>query len=118
MAKITGGLFSLQAHGALGKRFVFTSNKHSAAVKNYAHPDNPRTLAQLARRQAYTDACAAWQLLTQPQKNGWALTAKTRKITGFNLFVSDWLKSALIGTYTTWDAGFTTWDGKITVWFE
>jgi len=56
-------------------------------------PTNPRTEAQQAHRQKYGEAVEAWRDLTDEQKLVYNKKAKGRPLSGYNLFVKEYLLS-------------------------
>jgi hypothetical protein len=56
-------------------------------------PKNPRTEEQQANRQKYADGIVAWQALTTIQKEVYNKRSQGKKMTGFNLFLREYLKS-------------------------
>lgn len=60
--------------------------------KSYA-PTNPRTVPQQAQRQKMTDACIAWNDLTDEEKNAYNKRASRQARIGRILFISEYLKS-------------------------
>lgn len=56
-------------------------------------PTNPRTVPQQANRQKFADAMAAWQELTDEQKDAYNVRAKKRGWFGRNLFIREYYQS-------------------------
>ena len=56
-------------------------------------PTNPQTEAQQAHRQKMTDAVAAWQVLTDNQKEVYNIRARYKKYSGYNLYLREYLLS-------------------------
>lgn len=56
-------------------------------------PTNPQTVPQQANRQKLTDAVVAWQGLTGPQKAVYNQNAIGKGMSGYNLFLSEYLYS-------------------------
>lgn len=56
-------------------------------------PFNPQTEAQQANRQKYANGVSAWQGLTDEQKDVYNEKAKGKRMSGYNLFLSEYLKS-------------------------
>jgi len=56
-------------------------------------PTNPRTEAQQANRAIFTAAVLAWQNLTTDQKNGYNEKAKYKHLSGYNLYIREYLLS-------------------------
>ena len=72
----------------------FTQGPVRRIVKNrYYIPKNPRTVPQQARRAVYAAGVAAWQALTDPQKEVYNQRAKGRPYSGYNLFMQEYLRS-------------------------
>lgn len=60
-------------------------------VRAWVIPNDPRTLAQQARRLHMANANTAWHALSQAEKNAYIPNAKKKRITAHNAFVSAWL---------------------------
>jgi len=58
----------------------------------YAVPRDPKTPAQRARRRAFSDAVAAWKMLSVEEKNCWKAHGKRKRVSGYNAFISAYLK--------------------------
>jgi len=58
-----------------------------------AWPDNPQLENQQIWRGTFADAIAAWQALTSQQKREYNIIAIRRSRTGYNYFISQYLKS-------------------------
>jgi len=72
----------------------FTQGPTRRIVKNrYYIPSDPQTAGQLARRAVYAEAVSQWQSLTPPQKATYNQRAKGTNLSGYNLFVREWLNS-------------------------
>lgn len=56
-------------------------------------PTNPQTEAQQANRQKIADAVSAWQALTDEQKDVYNKKALGKGISGYNLFIKNYLRS-------------------------
>lgn len=87
-------LNSLTAHGKF-KELIYarirkTGNQYS---KRYVVPTNPRTVLQQAQRGKFAQAVSAWQALSPADKQTFRQMAKSLPMTGFNLFVSNYLKT-------------------------
>lgn len=74
---------------------VYRQRKYPGETRAYREPHyipyNPRTETQQANRQKMTDGVLAWQGLPDPEKKLWRIKAVGEKMTGFNLFLSDYL---------------------------
>lgn len=113
MAKVSGPLLSMDASGMVGGLVVFTRTPtgHRAYKLNA-----PKNTGVQARKDYYADGCAAWRLLTPEEKQTWSDDAVIYQITGFNLFMKEWMLTYSPISGTVWDDGATTWDGGGTLW--
>jgi hypothetical protein len=68
MAKLTGPLFSLGAHGKLGKDLIYQSGKNSRSVKIYKAPADQKTADQIAVRSIFKTAVDFWNTHLRPLK--------------------------------------------------
>ena len=59
----------------------------------YYVPSNPQTESQQANRQKLTNGVVAWQALTSPQKDVYNERAKYKSLSGYNLFLREYLLS-------------------------
>jgi hypothetical protein len=101
MAKIKGGLFSLDAVGSIANLLSFQSGSSGGRV--IRKPRTP-TNAPQANRDKYAAACVAWNLLTTEERSTWNNLAAPLKLTGFNLFVRDqMITPPVVRTYATLD---------------
>lgn len=66
----------------------------AGALQRRAHviPYDPKTPAQVARRQRFAAAVAAWRALDPENRSDWTAAARSRNITPFNAFVSAYMK--------------------------
>ncbi len=90
MAKPKSPLLSLGARGTIADRLTFQKRGtgHFARVKPI--PKDPRSEAQLAWRQVYRDAVAAWNALSQEEKEAWRGVCPG--LTAYQCFMSSELK--------------------------
>lgn len=56
----------------------------------FYRPTNPRSPAQQANRQKFANAMAAWQALTNQEKNAYNERAKKRQMFGWGLFIREY----------------------------
>jgi len=89
------GIFS---YGAGAKNFGIyqirsLDGKQIQVKMKYYHPTNPQTESQQANRQKYADGVTAWQGLTNEQKEVYNERAKHNKLSGYNLFLKEYLLS-------------------------
>jgi len=91
MAKVTGPLMSIDASGAFADTMVYAKWKGINYSRQYAIPGNPRTANQLQIRDYFTTAVAAWQAEDQATKDAWNQAASGKPLSGFNLYVGEYL---------------------------
>ena len=76
---------------------IYRTDNVTGTTKFYREPfyitKNPRTVPQQANRQEVTDANADWQLLTEQQKKVYNERAIGKKMSGYNLFIKEYLLS-------------------------
>ena len=56
-------------------------------------PSNPQTVPQQSNRSKFANAIIGWQGLTSDQKNVYNERAKYKNISGYNLYISEYLLS-------------------------
>jgi hypothetical protein len=61
--------------------------RHPGKVKD------PITHAQVARRSRFQDAVSAWQGMSKEERAPWVRRARKASRTGYNLFISEWMRS-------------------------
>lgn len=94
MAKVTGPLFSVDARGKIADTLVFMGWRGLKTVRRWLKPANPRTSAQVATRECFSNAVLLHHGLSAADKAALRLAASGQPYSGFNLFVG-WVKSAL-----------------------
>ena len=58
-------------------------------------PKNPRTECQQAVRRTFSDAVHSWRRLTKDEKNEYNRKALKKRMRGYNLYISKYMKGAL-----------------------
>lgn len=86
-------LFGLKAQGTIGKALTYQNRNSATMVRAKPSPVDPRTLAQVYHRWDYQDYAYLWTQLSVAEKQQWRSDARRQKITGFNYFMSDRLKT-------------------------
>ena len=76
--------------------FVYYRNRSLKCVRRYVVPRNPRTECQQKGRMSFADAVHLWQNLEPYRKAQWNGKALIRRISGYNLFISEHLKASLL----------------------
>lgn len=78
--------------GKLGN-FVYYFWGEDYLKRAYVKPVQPWTALQLTRAQKFRNGVMAWQALTVPQKEAYNVRADPLKMSGFNLFMSEYMKA-------------------------
>lgn len=91
-----GGIYQRRIKGYNNKTGKPSGGNEHYFVKmrSYA-PTNPRTEAQQANRAKMAAACAAWQQLTNEQKNVYNAKARKYGRVGRQYFISETLKNSI-----------------------
>jgi hypothetical protein len=116
MAKTIGPLYSATAHGTVGQLLTLLHQQGRGIAKKKSQPTGAPSPTQVARRAVYASAVAAWRALSAPEKLAWSAIGGTRRITGYNAYLSDALAAAPAPAGTAWDGGAAVWDGGAAVW--
>ena len=76
---------------------IYRRDNVTGKVKHYREPyyitKNPRTEPQQTWRGVFADAVAAWKALTPDEKNQYNIKAKGKHMSGYNLFLREYLLS-------------------------
>jgi len=67
--------------------------KQVVVKQEYYNPTNPQSVPQQANRQKLTDAVAAWQGLTNNQKEIYNERARYKPFSGYNLYIREYILS-------------------------
>jgi len=81
----------LGVHGIYQMRMT-KRGKVPIKMKFYA-PTNPRSIAQQANRQKFTDAMTAWQALTAAERKMYNDRAKRRSMFGWGLYIREYYQA-------------------------
>jgi hypothetical protein len=88
----------------------------SLQIRRHVMPVDPNTEAQQVNRNKVRLAVTAWHALGADDKARWRTIGSPRNITGFNAYLSAWLRGTLTSGSTQWDAGLSAWDAGSTRW--
>ena len=91
MAKCLNPLLSLDASGSIGKAITYTSAKGVHIVKKFFKSLDRQSDNQIAVREYFQQGCTEWNNLTPGQKEEYVNRASDLKMTGFNLFMKEYL---------------------------
>lgn len=100
MAKVRGPLYSISASGQIAQAMVFAHWKGIPWVREQFIPQNPRTAGQVAQRLIFSQGVERWHTLSDAQKILWqtGIERKGYTMSGFNYFMSEYIKSMVAGT--------------------
>jgi len=114
-------------HNPSARKVVFQGTSHQSSsyitpggkpmmMRAYVNTPQSSTTGALSRRGAMRAAMDAWHGATALERESARATAKQRKLTLYNAYVSLWLLSHPTHIYTSWDDGATQWDALKTLW--
>ncbi len=92
--------FLRTAHGGL-EGLVLYRRYGKTYIKRRTIPANPRTEPQVKCRGNFSGSVKAWQVLPEEEKNMYRLRAKRKKKSGYNLFMSEYLRGIVPGSPVT-----------------
>jgi hypothetical protein len=91
MARTEGALFSEQARGTLADTITYQRNRKNPQAHKRLNRQDRRTASQLSQRSLFADAVAAWQALSEAQKDVYRARATgTGGRSGYNIFLSEY----------------------------
>ncbi|MCX6763329.1 MAG: hypothetical protein NTZ97_01160 [Candidatus Moranbacteria bacterium] len=96
MAKTKGPLFSQRASGQIGERLVFSQRGSGQQARFQKIQKDVITVKRTTERVKIREAVLAWQNLDDIIKQSWFDLAVGEKLTGYNLFISSYLKSEIV----------------------
>ena len=87
MAKLVGGLFSLEARGSIGKTVTFMLWRGQQRVRKWTIPHNPESADQITIRGQFSMATVRWAGFDAAAKLLWddEVAAQGLLMSGFNL---------------------------------
>lgn len=98
MAKVRSPLFSQRASGTLAEVLTFSHRKTGQQVRTQRKQKDQNTIGQIAQRVKYIEAVSAWNNLSTSEKSLWIVRAYGQNLTGYNLFVADFLNEYVPAT--------------------
>lgn len=98
MAKLKGPLFSVSAHGKLGRALSYSQRKGQALTRKYSYPKRAASLSQLTQRTIIGMLNAQWAAMSAADKDTWEATRASAgaKMSAYNFFI----KTAQTDLYT------------------
>lgn len=121
MAKITGPLLSITAHGSLAKAICFRRSPQGTTARNMTgiqlipgHGTGVRpTAAQKAQRSYFADVRDAWRHLAGPDKDAAKLAASSASLPPFAYWFSKFHnlpQPYWVDILAPWDDGSAIWE--------
>jgi len=92
MPKLTGPLFSVEAHKDLAKALTYQRRPGGASVYGYKKPRVPLSDLQVQQRSLIAAATGYWHSLTDDQKAEWEVKAKGQGQSGYSYCISQYCK--------------------------
>lgn len=68
-------------------------NKKVVVRQKYYVPIDPKTASQIVRRSVFASAVSAWKSLSESLKDEYRKKSSCKKRSGYNVFLSEYLKS-------------------------
>jgi hypothetical protein len=95
MAKVQGGLFSVEGHGTLGGIITYQGRKTFNQAHVKATPTDPQTAGQRHRRTIFAALILQWQGLSEAEKQVYEdLRPQYNNNPAYNVFLTIMLASA------------------------
>ena len=92
--KIEGPLHSEKASKQLGHVIVFKTYSNRNLATSYSKPGSvkpfTKSATQLQMRTIYGEAVEAWRNLPENEKNQYRIIAKSKKYSGYNIFMKEY----------------------------
>ncbi len=112
MAKVKLHPYLRTAHGGLDG-LVFYRRYGKIYIKARTIPANPRTEPQMKCRGNFGGGVKAWQVLPEEEKALYRNRAKRKKKSGYNLFMSEYLRGIAPGSPVTPSGSSGTGDAAV-----
>lgn len=93
MARLTGPLHSETASGTVGGALTFSMRASGPQARRQRKQKYTPTAAQIAVREIYGAAVEGWRSLDSPTKETYNDRAESLFMSGYNLFVQEFLYS-------------------------
>ncbi len=100
MARVKLHPYLRTAHGGLDG-LVLYRRYGKIYIKARTIPANPRTEPQVKCRGNFSGSVKAWQVLPEEEKNLYRVRAKRKRKSGYNLFMSEYLRGIAPGSPVT-----------------
>jgi hypothetical protein len=91
MAKVVLASYIKSIHGRLGN-VIFYNVKGNQYARAWSMPRNPRTAKQQKNRKTFAEAVKLWQSMSPGEKEAYNIMARGKPLSGYNLFISMYMK--------------------------
>ncbi|MFH0975879.1 MAG: hypothetical protein V1874_08870 [Spirochaetota bacterium] len=98
MAIITLNPLFSKVSGRAGN-VVWYKRLNTQCIRSYIIPCNPNTFTQRRNRQSFAKAVKSWQALAEEEKNKYNRKARNLNMSGYNLYISDFMKERIPAGY-------------------
>ena len=95
MAKIRGPLLSQEARGKIAERLVFSLRSSGQQARFQIKQKDVITEFRTTQRAYYLAAVAAWNILSNLEKQEWRDLAFSKHYTGYNLFIKVYIDNII-----------------------
>lgn len=92
MAKVTGPLLALRAHGDLSPALSYSTHRGTSIAKKPPKHSDPKKLPQLYQRWLFHTARWSWKSLTAGQQAAWKQTGYKYHLTGYQHYMKTYLQ--------------------------
>jgi hypothetical protein len=72
---------------------ISNGGRYDRQRRRWVYPADPKTPAQLARRNKFAQGVATWQMMSDEQRKAWKAQAKNHNYSTFNAFLSAYMRS-------------------------
>ncbi len=103
MATATPGILINSIRGRIGNLVFYCRRRavdgaRTQCVLAHVIPHNPDTEAQRTVRRTFAEAVLSWQFMTTDEKYAFIRKARSLNMSGYNLFISKYMKTKISGT--------------------
>jgi len=102
MAKITGPLLSVAAHGSIGNELTFSQRASGNQVRFQRKQKDIITTARTTKRNIFATGVEDWKIIFLGEREDYEKEAKKKLITPQNRYISDVIKQFWLGRGLTW----------------
>ncbi|MBI5001332.1 MAG: hypothetical protein HZB92_07405 [Euryarchaeota archaeon] len=85
-------VFGNEYSGTIGKALTVCTRYGRQYIRKWTKPRDPKTPWQLEQREKFAEANEAWKALSYDERQGYNERAKGMNMSGYCLFVSEFVK--------------------------